>query len=359
MKTHHVLILSVGLGMLWADRLPAQTVQAGIFNPAGSTLSIKARPSEDVSGLFSGVNVTIRWLTSYGITLGSISSSYSIVAQGGVGTNGSYSYQDFGSTPNVTITWTGGSENELFTVAVQGGSGTGTFELTSEIGGGWYFELSSADITDYSTPFYQQSVNGTPLPIQLASFTAMPISQNAVRLDWSTVSETSNFGFEVQRSQANPNNYQTLSGSFIPGHGTTNEPHHYTYTDNTVSVGRWYYRLKQIDFDATFHYSDGVQVDVLTSVNEKPLPTVFALEQNYPNPFNPATVIDFALPRESHVRLEVYNVLGQKVATLVDETRQVGYYSERFDGRGFASGLYFYRLTTPEVSFLKKMMLVK
>lgn len=89
------------------------------------------------------------------------------------------------------------------------------------------------------------------------------------------------------------------------------------------------------------------------------LPEIFVLEQNYPNPFNPSTSIDFALPHQDHVTLEVYNVLGQKVATLVNETRPAGYYRERFDGAGLASGIYFYRMSTTGATFLKKMLMIK
>ncbi len=198
-----------------------------------------------------------------------------------------------------------------------------------------------------------------PLPIQLSSFTAAVVNQNSVRLDWTTATETNNYGFEVQKSAGNQNSYQTISNSFIAGHGTTIEPHSYSFVDNTASPGQWYYRLRQIDFDGTVHFSDGVQVDVVTGVTEKPLPKVFALDQNYPNPFNPSTKIEYAVPKESHVLLEVYNVIGQKVATLVDEAKSAGYYSASFDASRFASGLYFYSMKAGNVSFLKKMMLVK
>ena len=89
------------------------------------------------------------------------------------------------------------------------------------------------------------------------------------------------------------------------------------------------------------------------------LPSEMGLQQNYPNPFNPSTEIAFALPAPSHVILEVYNVLGERVAVLVDETRPAGYFSARFDAGQLPSGIYFYRLTTNTSSLIKKMMFVK
>ena len=89
------------------------------------------------------------------------------------------------------------------------------------------------------------------------------------------------------------------------------------------------------------------------------LPTAYALEQNYPNPFNPSTQIQFALPNASHVRLEIYNGLGERMARLVDETRQAGYHSEQFDATGLASGLYLYRLQAGDFVDTKKLLLLK
>jgi hypothetical protein len=89
------------------------------------------------------------------------------------------------------------------------------------------------------------------------------------------------------------------------------------------------------------------------------LPTEFGLSQNYPNPFNPSTTIEYALPMATHVTLEVFDVIGQKVATLVNDMRPAGYHTESFSGMPLASGLYFYRLSTSETTMLKKMILIK
>ena len=89
------------------------------------------------------------------------------------------------------------------------------------------------------------------------------------------------------------------------------------------------------------------------------VPHEYDLAQNFPNPFNPSTVIEFALPKDAHVRLEVYNIIGQKVMTLVDEVRPAGYHSVKLDGTNLASGMYLYRLTTGQQTFMKKLLLMK
>jgi hypothetical protein len=274
------------------------------------------------------------------------------------GTSGSYDYVIYAAANNTTLTWTTGTPYELLTTDVSGTAG-GTFELTSAITGGeWYVEINADDKSNPT--FYAGSVGIGPVPIQLSSFTGAALSNGHVRLDWRTLSELNNYGFEVQRSAENGNNYQSIPDAFIPGHNTTNEPQVYQYIDSTATPGTWYYRLKQMDLDGSIHYSDGVRISTLTAVPPKPvLPTEYALRQNYPNPFNPSTTIDFAVPQASHVTVVVYNLLGQQVATLVNESLPAGFYTRHFAATGLTSGLYFYRMTAGEFSFLRKMTVLK
>ncbi|MGA9115520.1 MAG: T9SS type A sorting domain-containing protein [Bacteroidota bacterium] len=198
-----------------------------------------------------------------------------------------------------------------------------------------------------------------PLPVQLAFFTASQAGPGAVRLDWRTLGETNNYGFEVQRALGAPAGFVTLPGSFLPGHGTTTEPHEYAFTDGDVPPGLWHYRLRQTDLDGTVHYSDAVSVETVTGVAGSPLPEAFSLEQNYPNPFNPSTTIRFAVPEEASVRLEVFNLLGERLAVLLEGIVQPGYHALPFHGEGLSSGTYFLRLTAGQGSFLRKMVLAK
>lgn len=210
----------------------------------------------------------------------------------------------------------------------------------------------------------------TPLPIQLASFTGVALNSSTVLLRWTTLSELNNYGFFVQRRQAQAQEYAEIPNSFVPGHGTTVEPQYYSFTDYSAAAASWYYRLRQIDLDGTEHYTDAILVDVLTSVPEE-APRVFSLAQNYPNPFNPTTTIVFTLPflgtngaegREgvgSFVSLKVYDLLGRELATLVNEEKVPGAYMVTWNASGFASGGYIYRLTAGRYVDAKRLLLLK
>jgi hypothetical protein len=91
----------------------------------------------------------------------------------------------------------------------------------------------------------------------------------------------------------------------------------------------------------------------------KEIPTTFSLSQNYPNPFNPSTTIKYGLPKDVKVTLEMYNILGQRVAVLVNEEQQAGYYQVVFQNANLASGVYFYRLKAGDFEDVKKLILLR
>ncbi len=204
---------------------------------------------------------------------------------------------------------------------------------------------------------WMQKVNDPPLPVQLSSFTAIPLGSNDVRLAWVTVSELNNYGFEVQRRHAENSDFVSLT--FVPGHGTTNVPHEYSFTDLNVPSPRLWYRLKQIDFDGTASYSDVISVDVLTEVDGDIVPTEFSLEQNFPNPFNPVTTFQFSISTSQFTVLKVYDLIGLEVATLVNEQKPTGTYSVRWDASGVASGVYLYKLRAGTFVQTKKLVLLR
>ena len=141
---------------------------------------------------------------------------------------------------------------------------------------------------------------------------------------------------------------------FVKGNGNSSNPHHYSFTDNTLqNQGTCSYRLKQIDNDGTFKYSNTLSV----MVN---LPNNYFLAQNFPNPFNPTTKIEFGLKNDGYVKLIVYNLLGEKVKELVNGPLNAGYHKVLFDAGSLASGVYIYRLDVKDkFSSVNKMVLIK
>jgi hypothetical protein len=242
---------------------PTNEVSGGIFHVGGGTLSVKAKPSVNfTSNTLNTLVATFRWLTSYNITLSTPSSpTYGFQKWDSVIVIGNYSYQKFRAVGSVPINWDADVEYELFTTNVSGGVGTGDFELTNAIPGGeWFVDINYSDKSD--TLFYHPLATETPLPIQLYYFYATVLTNNWVQLNWGTLSETNNYGFFVQKSRSATSGFSDIPNSFVPGHGTTLVPQHYSWTDQNTSSGTWYYRLKQVDLDGTIHYTTPVQVYV-------------------------------------------------------------------------------------------------
>jgi len=139
----------------------------------------------------------------------------------------------------------------------------------------------------------------------------------------------------------------------VEGSGNSNSPKEYSFVDESAQNRNYSYRLKQIDFDGKFDYSDVVEVEVNN------LPTEFSLSQNYPNPFNPSTNIEYSVPSSEYVSLKVYDILGNLVATLVNEKKEAGKYKVTFNASNLASGLYFYKIQAGSFNQVRKMLLIK
>lgn len=185
------------------------------------------------------------------------------------------------------------------------------------------------------------------IPVELLSFTAKVVNEN-VELVWNTATESNNQGFEIQRSKGGE--FEVVG--YVPGFGTTTEHKSYTFTDKNVKVGKYTYRLKQIDYDGQYVFSNTVEVEVNP-------PLTFALEQNYPNPFNPSTLIKYSIAKDAMVNISVYNAIGEKVATLVNGLQQAGRYEVNFNAGKLTSGIYFYGIEAGNFKSAKKMMLLK
>jgi hypothetical protein len=135
----------------------------------------------------------------------------------------------------------------------------------------------------------------------------------------------------------------------------------YTYNDNSVMNDiKYYYVVTAVDFSNNISGFSNEASATLTDVGfENGTPTEYALNQNYPNPFNPSTMIKFAIPEVSNVRLTVFDITGQEIAVLVDREMSAGYYNFTWNASSVASGIYFYRLESGSFIQTHKMLLLK
>jgi len=213
-----------------------------------------------------------------------------------------------------------------------------------------YNETSYTQVRD-SVYTQNATVNGTEtrvLPVELVSFDAIS-GKDYVKLTWTTASESNNFGFEIEKSKDQIN---FIKIGFVPGSGTTEKEMHYSYMDNNLSSGIYFYRLKQIDYDGKFTYSKIIN----TEINK---PEAIYLYQNYPNPFNSNTKIIFDLKENCFAEIYVYNVVGQMVRKLISGDMKSGHYELNFNSEGLSSGVYFYTLKTKNYVLTRKLSIIK
>ncbi len=235
----------------------------------------------------------------------------------------------------------------------------GATEMTTTLSSG----SSTDQISSITEITFDDSPQGGGLPVELTSFYA-EVEENIVILSWTTATEVNNFGFEIecasmlrvtQKQHSKEQNYSATKWEtlgFVEGHGNSNTIQNYTFIDNSIEGNNFEYRLKQIDTDGKFEYSEtiAVQLGKLTK---------YALEQNYPNPFNPTTTIAFSIANKSKVKLSVYNVVGEEVVELVNREMAVGMHTINFDASNLVSGIYFYKLIANDFIETKKLLLLK
>jgi len=209
---------------------------------------------------------------------------------------------------------------------------------------------------DYKALEYNENLNNnvvwqlslTPLPVELISFNAY-YTKNVITLNWQTATEINSYCFDIERSNDNTNWVKV--GSINAG-GNSNKVLNYEYFDNVTAEGKYYYRLKQIDLDGQYKYSSIIEVNAM-------IPKQYSLSQNYPNPFNPVTKISYSIPVKANVTLNIYNITGELVATLVDKDLTAGTYTIDFDASKLSSSTYFYRIIANDYTQTKKMLLIK
>jgi hypothetical protein len=212
---------------------------------------------------------------------------------------------------------------------------------------------SNGGIYDYQNGYGRiiiEDAIASPTPVELVSFTGTIFNGN-VLLNWVTATEVNNYGWEVQRTLDGDFFYETIG--FIEGAGNSNSPHNYLFKDDLIQYGNYIYRIKQIDNDGTFEYNGTVKI-----LYEHNRPGEEYLS-SYPNPFNPRTNIVIAINYSSLVRLDIYNSIGEKVATLYSGLLDEGEYNFSLNGQSFSSGIYIIMMQTDRELLKHKIVLLR
>lgn len=226
-------------------------------------------------------------------------------------------------------------------------------QMTVTYNGSETYLFNISDIVDLT---YSDSPVGSVLPVELVNFSAK-LNGDKVNLTWSTASEIDNYGFEIQRANVGTSRDLSLKWEtigFVEGTGYSSSPKNYSFVDtpDINTSKKIEYRLKQIDFDGAYEYSNSVAVQL-------GIPDEYVIMQNYPNPFNPKTIIEYSLPEPAYVKIQVFNTIGEEVALLANQKAEAGKYSVHFDGSNLNSGVYLCRLELNGKGSTIKMMLIK
>jgi hypothetical protein len=220
------------------------------------------------------------------------------------------------------------------------------------------YALGDTLASNFKKPLQISTQPNYYVPVELAFFRANA-SIGEVALEWVTATETNNYGFDIQRKTQADQDWEKIG--FVEGKGTSTTPHKYTFSDDHISIGTYYYRLKQIDFDGSFELSDEIFIEIQS-------PNAFALYQNYPNPFNPETIIHYQIPAllqaSVPVEIKIFNLLGDEVRTLVRKDQGSGYYSVKWDsrndqGENVAAGTYICQLKAGNFKKSQKLLLLR
>ena len=193
------------------------------------------------------------------------------------------------------------------------------------------------------------------LPIELSSFSAEP-GAGRVLLTWVTTTETDNAGFNILRATELDGEYTKINEQLIPGAGTSTEEQVYTYEDEDLSGGLYFYQLEAVGGNGS--------TDLFGPIEVRPTPTTFALTPAYPNPMAQNTEISFQLPREANVSLRIYNMAGREVRSIESGSLEAGFYTRSWDGtdsngRAVGNGVYFYRMDAGSFRATNKLVVLR
>jgi len=253
-----------------------------------------------------------------------------------------------GGSGTVDLSWIDNSDNETG-FRIQRKDSTNIFSDVGTVGAGittftdnvgsiatYTYRVIAYNDTAVSNYSNETEIMVTQIPVEMISF-SVNVSGNKILINWVTATEQNNKGYDIERNFGD--NWASIG--FVKGHGTTTEKNTYSFTDDFTNDnyrGTIQYRLKQIDYDGTFHYSGTVMVNLDIKTRG------YYLDQNFPNPFNPTTKIRFNVPEQSRVKVEIINVLGKVVEELYGGEMPQGTYEKVWDASRFASGVYYVRM---------------
>jgi hypothetical protein len=386
------------LGSNWAVTL-ADTMKSGNIDLNGHTLTLGSSTSSPgtllwTSGLITGTGTFTRWFGTSAITIGNVAGLFpmgigiynrNVWIGGTPSTGGTVSVQHTDAAGTTTCTFTENSQsftkrtnmNWLLSTAnsfagsslslrLQGsgmagivqvsdlnisapsGACSGTYSAPGGTTSNPLVNRTGLSQTTLANTFHIAATANSPLPVELTSFTGN-VKAGIVTLNWNTSTEVGNFGFNVERS-SNGQDWQNIG--FIQGAGNSNSVKKYSFVDNTAKARKYSYRLKQVDNNGAYTYSQVIEVS--NSVQ----PTSFSVG-NYPNPFNPSTIIRYALPVDAFVKITICNILGQTITTIVNQNMEQGVHEVSFNASNFTSGTYIYRIEAGSFTATKKMLLIK
>ncbi len=331
--------------------------------------------STNVSQAFTGTNVTLEFgevTTGANVRVSKYSYAPQNVSFGGtVPTN----YSDYKWIINAgNLAFSDG----VIKIAVAGLSGItdpGTVDIYkrstpgigdfSKLTTGYADGFLSATVSSFSEFILGSDDEDNSLPVELQDFNAVP-GNSKVTLNWSTESETENLGFNIYRGVNKNGEFLMLNAELIPGHGSTSEMQEYTYIDRNVVNGvTYFYKLEDVDYAGKTELHNKVVSAAPTSKESDTNINEFRLYPCYPNPFNPSTNIRIALHEPAPVKLQVYNLNGKLISTLLNTSLGAGEYNftwnaTDFRGTDVASGVYFIRMVIENQSTsLQKVLLVR
>ncbi len=205
-------------------------------------------------------------------------------------------------------------------------------------------------IATHGKGMWEISVLGA-LPVTYLSFNAFEKPQGKVTLDWKTTLENNNRGFEIERSIYRDNNaaLNFEKAGFVTGNGTTSNEHQYVYIDKPTGGKKFMYRLKQIDYDGRFKYSDTRLVTLSGLINK--------LYDAFPNPADATSIIKYQLGNDSQVDITLFDLSGKKIRSLINTRLEAGIYQITLKTDDLPAGSYIYKMTAGNMQQAKKIII--